>query len=160
TASLSISGSFQRPDVAELSVAPDQLLWDQAFLALAIPDLRGVTETVQLRWASSSIPFQPGSRLERWPSGLQAPVAIPASGAAPFALEGSLRGSVAVAFAPVGVRNEIALRSVWPNPRFAGAFLPTTRTVGADGFTATWRISHYGRQLAQVGKDGPPPDAV
>jgi inner membrane protein len=160
TARLQIAGTFQRPQPAELGVAADQLLWDQAFVALAVPDLRGVTDAVQLSWGAETTLFRPGSRLEPWRSGLSAPVSVPGAGPVPFALDLPLRGSLGIRFAPVGAQNQIALRSGWPSPHFAGEFLPTARDVGGDGFTASWRISHYGQGIPHEGHDGLPVEAI
>ena len=58
-------------------------------------------------------------------------------------------GSDGVFFAPFGVQNEATLKSNWPDPAFRGAFLPAERSVRADGFNATWRVSYYGRDYPQ-----------
>ena len=47
-------------------------------------------------------------------------------------------------------RDASALASDWPHPSFTGAFLPETRDIRADGFTASWRIPHLARSVPQV----------
>jgi inner membrane protein len=148
TAKLQLSGTFQRPEPTELGVAPDQILWNDAYVAIAASDLRGVTDEVKLRWSGVDHVLRPGSRLVRWESGLNAPVPVAAT-PMPFSLELSVRGSEGVRFAPLGLRNTIALHSTWSIPKFAGAFLPGTRDVTDRGFDAAWSVSYYGRDFSQ-----------
>lgn len=58
-----------------------------------------------------------------------------------------LTGTSRLAIAPTGDENRIELKSAWPHPNFGGRFLPTTRTVSTDGFTARWEISHLARDF-------------
>ncbi len=56
-------------------------------------------------------------------------------------LEINLVGTESLAFVPLGNENLIEVKSSWPHPSFAGAFLPTERSVRDDGFEAKWNIS-------------------
>ncbi len=47
-------------------------------------------------------------------------------------------GSDSFHIAPVGKDVRLAMDSDWPHPSFDGARLPSSRTVTADGFEATW----------------------
>jgi inner membrane protein len=150
TAKLELAGTFHKPTPAELGVAADQILWDQAYLAVAVSDLRGTGSQVVVDWGATKRALLPGSLLQRWPSGLHVPVAV-AADSIPFSLALPVHGSKGVRFAPLGVHNEVALRSSWPNPSFAGAFLPATRAITAEGFDAVWSVSYYGRDFGQAG---------
>ena len=152
SAKLELSGTFHAPAPAELGVAADQILWDKAYLAVAVTDLRGTGTTVMVDWNKSALAMLPGSQLQRWPSGLHTPVAI-AAGSAPIAFSFAVpvHGSKGVQFAPVGVHNEVKVDSPWPNPSFTGSFLPGTRTLGSDRFSAAWSVSYYGRDFGQAG---------
>jgi inner membrane protein len=98
----------------------------------------------------------PGSQIERYVSGLHVPVSVPETATVAFSLELPIHGSRRIQFAPLGVRNEVALRSSWPNPSFNGAFLPATRSVKDAGFTAAWSVSYYGRDFGQHGNGALP----
>lgn len=148
TARLEISGTFHRPAPAELGVPAEQIRWDQAYLALGVTDLRGTATEVSLRWGATRHAMRPGSQLERFVSGVHTPITL-TDGETAFALDLPVHGSDGIRFAPLGVQNEVSLRSPWPNPSFAGAFLPTTRDITDDGFTSTWAVSHYGRDFGQ-----------
>ncbi|WP_400193749.1 cell envelope integrity protein CreD [Hymenobacter sp. B81] len=64
-----------------------------------------------------------------------------------FALD--LNGSSALFFAPLGRETRVHLSAPWPDPSFAGAFLPRARTVSAQGFTADWQVLHLNRSYPQ-----------
>jgi inner membrane protein len=149
TANLEIAGTFRKPLPAELGVPAEQIKWDQAYVAVGVSDLRGTGTQVMLSWGATKLAMLPGSLLQRWQSGLHAPVPVAAE-SVPFSLAVPVRGSEGVRFAPLGVRNEMSVRSTWQNPRFTGAFLPGTRAVSDDGFSATWSVSYYGRDFGQI----------
>lgn len=148
---LEISGLFARPDFGSLRIEEKDVLWDEALIAFAIPDLRGVQETLHLRWGESTYPLLPGSKVKGFPSGVFAPVTGLRESGAPMALrlELTLNGSGGLSFAPVGAQNTVTLSSPWPDPSFRGAFLPSERTIRRDGFEAAWQMSYYGRSFAQ-----------
>lgn len=150
-AKVGLSGTFHRPTPAELGVAPETIRWSEAYLAIGVSDLRGTGTEVALTWGDSQRAMLPGSRIDRYVSGLHVPVSIPATGTVAFSLELPIHGSQRIQFAPLGVRNDVALRSTWPNPSFTGAFLPATRSVTDTGFTSAWSVSYYGRDFGQHG---------
>lgn len=62
----------------------------------------------------------------------------------------SLAGSKNFAITPLGLRTEATITSPWPSPSFTGRNLPTTQSIGSDGFSATWITSHLGRPYSQL----------
>jgi inner membrane protein len=150
-AQLDIEGSFHRPSAADLGVAPEQIFWNQAYVAIAITDLRGTGTQVALRWGTSELPMLPGAELQRWSSGVHVPVTVPDNAIA-FSLSLPIHGSHGITFSPLGIKNDVKVRSSWRNPSFTGAFLPATRTITDDGFDATWSVSYYGRDFGQYAK--------
>ena len=155
TGKLDFSGQFTRPDFTSLRIEEQNVLWNDALVSLAIPDLRGVKEPLNLKWGESSHPLLPGSKLKGFPSGVFASVGglRESDATIPFRLELTFNGSGGLSFAPVGSQNTVKLSSPWPDPSFQGAFLPAERKVTRDGFKATWRISYYGRDYAQQSTD-------
>ncbi len=155
TGKLEFAGEFARPDFAGLRIKAAEVLWDDALVAFAIPDLRGVNETLSLQWGEKSHPLLPGSKLGGFQSGVQsgvfAAVGDVRGGEAPipFRLALSLNGSGGLSFAPLGAQSTVKLTSSWPDPSFFGTFLPTERKVTRDGFEATWQVSYYGRNFPQ-----------
>ncbi|MBI2926887.1 MAG: cell envelope integrity protein CreD [Verrucomicrobia bacterium] len=154
---LEIAGQFSRPDFGSLRIEEKDVLWDEALVAFAIPDLRGVQETLQLKWGASTYPLLPGSKVKGFPSGVFARVTSlrESDAMTSMRLELALNGSGGLSFAPVGAQNTVKLSLPWPDPSFRGAFLPSERNVTRDGFEAAWQISYYGRDYSQqwTGRD-------
>ncbi len=150
TGKLEFTGEFARPDFARLRIKPEDVSWEDAQVAFAIPDLRGVKETLNLQWGEKSHPLLPGSKLGGFQSGVQAGVfANVGEAPIPFRLALSLNGSGGLSFAPLGSQTTVKLTSPWPDPSFFGTFLPAERKVTSDGFEATWQVSYYGRNFPQ-----------
>lgn len=148
---LDISAQFSRPDFAGLKIEDQNVLWDDAVVTFAIPDLRGVKESLHFQWGANSFPLSPGCKLRSFQSGVFTKISglREVKSTIPARLSLSLNGSGGVNFAPIGAQSSVQLSSPWPDPSFQGAFLPTTRKVTPDGFTAAWEISYYGRDYPQ-----------
>jgi inner membrane protein len=155
---LNISGSFARPSFEEWNVDPKQILWDEAEILVSITDLRGAKESLQMKLADQMIPLKPGHKLDGFEGGVYARVkGLNEKGEPiPFEMSLTLNGNRSLRFAPVGVNNDVQLASTWPDPSFQGAFLPTQRKVGPDGFSAHWQVSYYGRSYPQQWTDRTP----
>ena len=108
-----LAGEFARPDFGSLRSGAEDVLWEDAMVAFAIPDLRGVAETLQLEWGDRRIPLLPGCKLKGFSSGIHARIGgrreAPAS--IPLKLELALNGSGGIRFTPVAGRNRIKLSS-------------------------------------------------
>ncbi len=147
---LRLTGAFARPNFDEWKVAPEDILWDEALVTLAITDLRGAKGALTLTLDDQDCPLEPGSKLAEFPSGVHARTkALARDKELAFAVQLPLNGSGALRFAPVGRQTRVQLTSPWPDPKFNGAFLPSQRTVGPAGFTADWEVSYYGRPYPQ-----------
>ena len=59
-----------------------------------------------------------------------------------FELKFSVKGSNAISFVPLGKDNKFSVRSQWSNPNFSGNFLPDTKEITKDGFSAAWNINY------------------
>jgi inner membrane protein len=149
--SIKISGNFARPSFEEWNVDPQQILWEEAEVTICVTDLRGTRESLQIRLGDNVLPLKPGARLEGFNSGIYARIKglEQQTGAIPFEIALSINGSRSLRFAPVGMTNDLQLASTWPDPSFQGAFLPTERKVGSEGFQAHWQVSYYGRAYQQ-----------
>jgi inner membrane protein len=149
-AKLRWQGRFATPTFAFTGVSNPQPQWDRARVCVAISDLRGTREALTLRWSGTDTMLQPGARLEGFGPGLHAPVPLTsASGAQDFSLELTLNGSTGITFVPVARQTTVRLTSPWTAPGFFGAFLPLERSIGTQGFDATWQVSYYGRDFPQ-----------
>ena len=114
-----------------------------AWLAYSIADVRGLAGAPRLRVDGADVALGQGMGATS-DGGIHARLAAPRAGdvlSLDTRLDIALAGTESLAIAPVGGRNDIAIASAWPHPRFEGAFLPRTRAVGADGFRAGWHVS-------------------
>ncbi|AIZ64556.1 hypothetical protein PK28_14330 [Hymenobacter sp. DG25B] len=84
---------------------------------------------------------------------MSAPVLLPDAAALArkhtFSFSVALNGSSALFFAPLGRETRVQLQAPWPDPSFAGAFLPRQHSVTPQGFQASWRVLHLNRSYPQ-----------
>lgn len=151
TGKVALSGKFAAPDWKALKIEPEDVLWNDAVVTAAIPDLRGARGALELSLGGKTYAMKPGSKVPGFGAGAHALVGEAARGERlDFGLAVDLNGSRDIRFAPFGVRNLVTVKSPWPDPKFSGGFLPVEREVGKDGFTAKWDVSYYGRSWPQA----------
>ena len=150
-AQVTLSGKFAPPDFGPLKIDLKDVQWKDAFVTIAVNDLRGTRQGLVLDWGGTKRPMLPGSQVPGYTTGATASLGgdQPIGREVEFSIPLDFNGSDGVFFVPFGVQNEATLKSNWPDPAFRGAFLPAERSVRADGFNATWRVSYYGRDYPQ-----------
>ncbi|MFC1616552.1 cell envelope integrity protein CreD [Patescibacteria group bacterium] len=139
---LMFSGKFNHPDLDALGINPETVLWDQVFLALEVPDMRGITQKVMINWNGSEKYMNSGVTSTEISSGLGANVTVDVNNPREydFNFTLNLRGSELLYFMPIGKETTIEMASNWLYPSFDGAFLPLEHTIDSDGFKANWNI--------------------
>lgn len=146
-ANLVIAGNFASLDVAQHGVDPSLVKWQAASLVLGVSGTRAV-KSAALEAAGTSRPIEAGLLpYHPFAAGIYAALPLsPTLGSAPGAFEFSftlgLNGRDTLSFQPLGRQTELRLASDWPHPNFTGTPLPDTREIRADGFDATYSISH------------------
>jgi inner membrane protein len=150
-AQVTLTGQFSPPDFSALKIEQKDVQWKDAFVTIALNDMRGTREGIMLDWGGTKRPLLPGSQVPGYTTGATAMLANdkPIGTAVDFFIAVDFNGSDGIFFAPFGVKNEVTLKSNWPDPGFRGAFLPANRSVRANGFDATWKVSYYGRDYPQ-----------
>ncbi len=152
-AKLVLRGRFERPTFARLDISEQDVLWDRAFLALGIGDMRGIREAITVTLDSTPIAMNPGIETQEvLASGVSArlPADYIRGREIPFQFNLDLNGSNHIRFTPVGETTQVALASNWKSPSFDGAFLPIEREVNDKGFTAKWKVLHLNRNFPQA----------
>lgn len=149
---LIVSGNF------DLNAKIDQsglkeIQFDKAFISIGISDLRGIEDQILLEWGNEKLQVQPGSRL---PEMIQSGVSIDVPKLAEdftnkvnFSFALNLQGSQNLSFIPVGGTTEVQLKSTWTSPSFNGNFIPKTREITNEGFTANWKALLLNRNYPQ-----------
>lgn len=162
---LKLSGKFKAPDFKDLGINEEYIKWDEAFLSIGIPDMRGIQDNIILKWNKDTYALNPGIETnDVIGSGVSTKVKLAQQttiineeeleAAAPikeyaFDFDLNLNGSSFLKFIPVGKETNVSLISDWAHPSFNGSFLPDERKIDKDGFKAHWKVLHLNRNYPQ-----------
>ncbi len=156
-AELAIGGEFQ-PDTTPLGLDGATFEWNRARVVMDVSDPHGLRSAPVWRADEVDTIFAPAApRAGEW-GGMEAPVSIAAAGPGTrlaFRVTLALQGSGRLALVPVGESSTVALEGGWPDPSFDGGYLPAERTIGADGFSARWITTHFGRAFPSAWVEQP-----
>lgn len=157
--SLEIQG---RVDMKQLQMAREEIAQlprfqslGKPYLALALDEQRGISGTPEFIFNDKALPLLPGSGIPGWAAGLRAEVLEPAGAGLPLALADpdrftltlGLRGMESLLVAPVARVATVSITSPWPHPDFIGAFLPDSRDISKNGFSAEWSVNEYNNMV-------------
>lgn len=153
SADLSAQGNFSLPDFKKFSIAESDIMWQDAFISLGIPDMRGIKENITIKWNDSNYYFNPGiESKDIISSGVSTRIQLLSESLSKqfdFSFTLRLNGSSQLNFIPLGKETGVEINSGWGNPSFNGAFLPDNRNITPDGFTAHWKVLHLNRNYPQ-----------
>lgn len=134
-AQVTLAGKFAPPDFGPLKIDLKDVQWKDAFVSIAVNDLRGTREALMLDWGGARHALLPGSQVPGYTTGATALLGSdqPLASETQFSIPLDFNGSEGIYFAPFGVQNEAILKSNWPDPAFRGAFcLRTDRCALTD----------------------------
>ena len=143
-------------DLPRFGVEADKLAWDRAELRMGASDARGLTGGGRMVADGRPLTVEPGKGpAATGGQGFFAFVPWNGEGTLDVAYEFGLRGSGSLSLVPRGGRTQWQVQSSWPSPSFGGGFLPETRKVGDDGFTATYAVDKLalGQPPVSIGDD-------
>ncbi|HEY3707092.1 MAG TPA: cell envelope integrity protein CreD [Terracidiphilus sp.] len=166
-ADLKMNASFDLAGVPAAAPEGAQLDWNRAELILGVSDARGAQsdaiatidgKSVTLAPAriSAEMPMNPEegqlSTLTLFGTGVQ-DIARPG---AQFAVTAALRftGAQRLALLSYGKTTRLTMQGDWPSPGFDGGFLPVTRNVSKNGFSAEWSVPFIARGVGAEGTAG------
>lgn len=152
--SIHIDGVFDNIDLEGANLKKEDLQFSKAYLTIGVSDLKGVTEQVIINMNNKALMFQPGVlSSDVVKSGLHANYNLDSSWVKhDFSLDLMLNGTEYLRFLPIGKETKVNLKSSWQDPSFSGNFLPITRDVSKDGFTAKWNVLNMNRNFPQSWK--------
>ena len=143
-----IKGDFAIPVMNDLPRASpnSRLRLGRASVVLGVGDVRGIKNIPTIDWNGARVEFQQGTEMAALANGLHADVAqltLEQPASVTFSMTLGLDGIERQSFVPVGKHNKVSVRSPWPHPQFAGAFLPSARdrTINQAGFSAMWEVT-------------------
>lgn len=136
---LSGTARFEMPqDLDRMGVDPAKLMLDQVELRFGVSDPRGLDDNARVSADGEALRLQPGNGPAATEgSGFSAPASWAGDSPLVVRWEYGLRGSHSLDLIPRGGETEWTVTSTWQHPSFTG-FLPYSREVGAEGFTATF----------------------
>lgn len=145
-----VQGSFDKPDLNQLGISDDAIMYDKARLVFGLSDLKGLKNnpsiTIQGRQfipepaIDDKLPFD---------KGLQVNFLLPKDQSFTFSYQLDLKGSNELNFLHTGKTTDVEINSDWSNPVFNGRYLPDTRTVSQTDFSAKWHLLYYNRPFPQ-----------
>ena len=147
TGRLKMTGSFA---VGDFDLKNRVFLWNEARCVVGVSDSRGLRSMQSVKWQGVKRDLASGTGLGGWAAGLQAAVELDPDQPVDFEIDLVVEGSAGLEIVPVGTSTRVALSSTWPSPSFQGAFLPTVRSVGDEGFAAEWEVGELGRNLPKL----------
>ncbi len=148
---IELSGRFSFPDPGELNIPKEDIMWNSAFVSLGVTDMKGIKDSINLKWNNDSLPFDPGVlSSDVLSSGVSTRISLDQQKRYySFSTNLKLNGSRELNFVPVGKETVASLNSNWNSPSFQGAFLPEKREVSANGFKAQWKVLQLNRNYPQ-----------
>lgn len=158
TTELEIKGAFDSLRINELNIPADRVVWNEAALFFDISDVQGLKEDMIMQFSGTALNLVPAKYAnEQFKNALSAslPAFVPGShGPLEFSATVRLKGSGDLLFVPAGKETRVEAVSSWPDPSFAGSYLPDVRTVKDSGFVADWKVLYQNRKFPQQWKDG------
>ncbi|MEJ6390710.1 cell envelope integrity protein CreD [Gymnodinialimonas ulvae] len=128
--------------------AHEEIHWAEASLRLTLSDNRALRGDAALLTGDTPLPLEPRAD---GTAGVIAAVGDP-RGHNSYSLTLAFNGAETLRTTPMGRQSTVTITSDWPHPSFTGAFLPDTRDITDDGFTASWTIPHLARPMPQASR--------
>ncbi|MCU0407295.1 MAG: cell envelope integrity protein CreD [Ignavibacteriaceae bacterium] len=128
---------------------PDEK-FDESYISFNISDLRGIQKDAELNLNDKKYKLTPGLKDKVFQSGFYSDLDLSKQDLPQkFEIELELNGMENLQFVPLGKFTEVNIKSSWNNPSFEGAFLPISREITEDGFTAQWKVNYFNRSYPQ-----------
>jgi inner membrane protein len=123
---------------------------DESYISFNVNDLRGIQKDAELILDGKKYKLTPGLKDKVFRNGFYSDLVLSEQNLPKnFELELELNGMENLEFVPLGKFTEVNMKSDWNNPGFAGAFLPLSREITDDGFTAQWKVNYFNRSYPQ-----------
>jgi len=144
---IKMSGSLNLSKLKEKF--PDEK-FDESYISFNISDLRGIQKDAELNLNGKKYKLIPGLKDKVFHNGFYSDLDLSKQDLTQnFDIELELNGMENLEFVPLGKFTEVNMKSSWNNPSFEGAFLPLSREITEDGFTAQWKVNYFNRSYPQ-----------
>uniref|UniRef100_UPI0040487C8A cell envelope integrity protein CreD n=1 Tax=Roseivirga sp. TaxID=1964215 RepID=UPI0040487C8A len=148
---LKLEGNFDEIDFDDFHINESQILWEEAFVSIGIPDMSGIQSAIPLNFNNDTYKTESGIPVtDIVSSGVNARVNLTKpEKAIPFSLNLNINGTKSLSFLPLGKNTNVQVTSNWPHPSFDGQFLPDDYEITKEGFTAKWSVFDLNRNYPQ-----------
>ena len=144
---LKMSGTFNLSKMKE-KYADEE--FEESYISFNISDLRGIQKDAELNLNGKKYKLIPGLKDKVFRNGFYSGLHLSAKDLPQnFEIEIELNGMENLEFVPLGKFTEVNMKSSWNYPSFEGAFLPLSRDITEDGFTAKWKVNYFNRSYPQ-----------
>ncbi|MGN7611182.1 cell envelope integrity protein CreD [Magnetococcales bacterium HHB-1] len=149
-AEIDVKARFKAPNLEELRINENQVLWNDGYISFGVSDLVGVSKLETLTWNGTTLEPHPGRNSSALGTGFSARKAFNANGpGGEVTLKLHLNGGDRFEVLPFGKNTEVSMKADWPAPSFMGRFLPVNYKISTKDFSANWSAFHLNRSFPQ-----------
>lgn len=157
TSQINISGKFENISLDKLKIAPQDVIWNEAFVYISISDIKGLNDDLKLKWNNQLLTLTTDiSDPNLLIRGLSAPLGLKSMNdlqRVDFSANTNIAGSEQLLFTPLGKLTLVEMSAKWPHPSFTGDILPFSTKINNDSFYAHWKSVAQKRNFPQQWKD-------
>jgi inner membrane protein len=163
-ADLKLDATFDLTGVPAVAPQGAELDWSRAEIVVGVSDARGALADANLTMGGKTMTLAPAETIQDPSTGddQNQHTKLTLFGArfegiakpnAQFNVTSALRfsGAQRIALLAYGKTTRLAIQGDWPSPGFDGGFLPVSRTVSNNGFTAEWSVPFIARGVRAEG---------
>lgn len=150
-ATVNMKGYFETPKNIRKKKDNPNITWGTPYIVLGVEDVRGVDRSIHLQVNETMTDFLPGTKTAFVSQGVHAllPTHHRHASRVDFTIDLALQGMKQLLFLPTGKFTQVSLSSQWPHPSFIGRFLPKTRSISEEGFSANWETSLFSSNMEE-----------
>lgn len=156
TSQINIAGKFENISLDTLKIAPQDVIWNEAFVHISISDIKGLNDDLKLKWNNQLLTMTTDISDPNLNQGLSAPLNLKSINdlqRVDFFANTNIAGSEQLLFTPLGKLTSVEMSAKWPHPSFTGDILPFSTKINNDSFYAQWKSVAQKRNFPQQWKD-------
>ena len=117
-------------------------------IKMKVSDLKGLTDTPQIRFLNKDYKFDVDDSGQLYTI-IELPKENQTDRIIHFTMQLELKGTERLMFAPSADETVLSISSSYANPSFVGEYLPLSRDVNEDGFTAKWKVLKINKKRSE-----------
>ena len=130
-------------------VLPEDVYNGKIFkIKMKVSDLKGLTDTPQIHFLNKDYKFDVDDSGQLYTI-IELPKENQTERIIPFTMQLELKGTERLMFAPSADETVLSISSSYANPSFVGEYLPLSRDVNEDGFTAKWKVLKINKKKSE-----------